>query len=78
MLLERGAKTDVLHNSSGRTLLHVVVEMGGIRAVRLLLEHGADVNVRDKDGRTPSELGSRWGQQEIVNLLSEYSAKSVK
>jgi ankyrin repeat protein len=44
--------------------------------VRLFLEHGADVNARDKYGRTPSESGS--GHPEIVELLSEYNAKFVK
>jgi ankyrin repeat protein len=44
----------------------------------LLLEHGADVNARDEDGNTPSQLASRDGHPEIVELLSEYRAESVK
>jgi ankyrin repeat protein len=42
--------------------------------VRLLLEHGANVNVRDNKGKTASQLMT---QQKIVDLLSKYGAKSV-
>jgi ankyrin repeat protein len=49
------------------------------QVAKLLLEHGADVNARNKLGYTPFELGSRMGHYEIVELLSAYSpiAKSV-
>jgi ankyrin repeat protein len=46
--------------------------------VRLLLEYGADVSVRDKSGSTPSELASMYEHQEIVELMSPYGAESVK
>jgi ankyrin repeat protein len=46
--------------------------------VRLLLEHGADVNALNKSGETVSEMGSRHGYHEIVKLLSDYGAESVK
>ena len=74
MLLERGARTDVPHNTvSYGTVLHWGVERGNIQVMRLLLEHGADVNARNKSGQTPSQLTE---QQEIVELLSKYEAKS--
>ena len=75
MLLERGAGTNVLDNNFGATSLHCAVGDGNIQAVRLLLEHGADVHARDKRGKTPSQLTK---QQEIVELLSESGAESVK
>jgi ankyrin repeat protein len=46
--------------------------------MQLLLEHGADVNVRDDEGNTPSEFASLKGYQEIVELLSAHGAESVK
>ena len=45
-----------------------------IQAVRLLLEHGADVNARGESGETPSQLGLEYDYREIVELLSEYGA----
>jgi ankyrin repeat protein len=77
MLLKRGARTDILDNSNSRTPLHFAVIGRNIQLVRLLLEHGADVNARDNYGETPSQMGSRQGRYEIVELLSEYGAEPV-
>jgi ankyrin repeat protein len=78
MLLERGAMVNALGGFQGQTALHCAVVNKNIQAVRLLLEYGADVNVRDKSGRTPSELRSVGGFHEIVEVLTEYGVKSVK
>ena len=74
MLLERGARISV-QDEYGDTPLHEAVSNGHIQVVRLLLEHGADVDVRNKTGKTPSQWTK---QQEILELLSEYGAKSVE
>ena len=74
MLLERGAAVDA-RDKRGRTPLHRAVERDRIQVVRLLLEHGVDVNARDESGKTPSQYTA---QQEILKLLSEYGAESVK
>jgi hypothetical protein len=73
MLLERGAVINA-QNIAGGTALHFAANYGTTQVVRLLLEHGADVNARDKEGKTASQLTT---QQEIVELLSRYGAKSV-
>jgi Ankyrin repeats (3 copies) len=74
MLLERGAVIDA-RDYRGRTSLHMAVKRGKIQVARLLLKHGADVNARDDSGKTPSQVTTR---QEILELLSEYGAESVK
>jgi hypothetical protein len=74
MLLKRGAVIDA-RDYRGRTSLHKAVERGNIQVARLLLEHSADVNARGKSGKTPSQVAT---QQEILELLSEYGAESVK
>ena len=43
-------------------------------ALRLLLEHGADVNARTKDGRIPLHHASKSGAREVVRLLLEHGA----
>ena len=73
MLLKHGARIND-RNHDNYTPLHRAVEDGSIQTVRLLLEHGADVNARNHAGRTPSDMTSN---QEILELMSEYSAKSV-
>jgi ankyrin repeat protein len=78
MLLEREAVINA-QGQGDMTLLHWAVQRGGrTEVVRLLLEHGADVNARDEYGNTPSQLGSRHGYPEIVELLFEYRPKSIK
>ena len=42
--------------------------------LRLLLEHGADVNAQSRDGRTPLHLASHYGALEVVRLLLEHGA----
>ena len=74
LLLKSGARINVRDNICGWTPLHWAVKATNIQVVRLLLEHGADVNALDPTGRTPSQITR---QQEIVELLSEYSAQSV-
>jgi ankyrin repeat protein len=78
MLLERGARVNAHDNRLGRTPLHWAVGKRNIQGVRLLLEHGADVNALDKLGRTPSQLGSELNADEIVELLSKYGSGSIK
>ena len=41
---------------------------------RLLLEHGADLNARTNDGRTPSYIAAACGMAEVVRVLLEHGA----
>ena len=82
MLIRRGAVIN-LRDAYGKSPLHLAVRREEVQAVRLLLEHGADVNARNRHGQTPSqtlnEYTQSWQQQqEIVQLLSLYSATPVQ
>jgi len=70
----------------GATCLHVAAYLGHVEVVRLLLEAGADVNVRDNDDRTPlryavdcADLSRDYGAgpryTAIVALLRQHGAK---
>ena len=83
MLLERGAAMDIREETSTRGWftgipLIEAVKSKNIQMVRLLLEHGEDVNECDRKGKSPSQWASSHGRQEILELLSEYGAKSVE
>ena len=55
----------------------VILGDGGERhqkIVQLLVDHGADVNIADKDGVTPLEHAKRRGYKEIQQILKEAGA----
>lgn len=52
-----------------QTPLVRMVDQGNIDAVRVLLEHGADVSARHPDGRSVVELARDKGFREIAELL---------
>jgi len=49
-------------------------ERGYLRVVKLLLEHGADPNIQNKDGMTPLHFATERGSPEVVKLLLEHGA----
>lgn len=74
------SNTNVNHiNRLGWTALleAVVLADGGPRhqaIVQLLVDHGADINIRDKNGETALELATRRGLTEIVAILAKAEA----
>jgi ankyrin repeat protein len=57
LLIERGATLDDQDNR-GRTALMIAAELGHAAAVDQLLAHGADKSIKDKQGKTASDLTS--------------------
>jgi len=56
LFLEHGAKINALdtrRDVDKTAPLHGEARAGDPKTIRMLVEHGADVNVRDRDGRTP-------------------------
>ena len=61
-----------------QTPLHLVsMEEDLLDIVRILLEHGAELYAEDKDGKTPLQLSLERGREEVTQLLSGYSSKSM-
>ena len=57
-----------------RSLLMAFASMGNLNIVRLLVENGARVNLRDNDGATAASLAYDKGEIEIYNYLKEHGA----
>ena len=56
------------------TPLHVASRRGHADIAQLLLEHGADGNAQDENGRTPLFQSSRYGHVEVARILLEHGA----
>ncbi|CAH8484520.1 unnamed protein product [Heterobilharzia americana] len=59
----------ILSDDEGRFPLHVVTWLGHIDFVRLLLQAGTPVDIRDREGRTPLQLAAWQGHAEICYIL---------
>ncbi|MCJ1439307.1 hypothetical protein MMC27_008699 [Xylographa pallens] len=54
--------------------LHTASKRGHVKIVRLLLEHDADCDIQDDDGRTPLIHAMVGGHEEVAGLLLSYGA----
>ena len=69
LLLEKGAEVDVRGSLEGFTALMTAAAEGQVEVVRLLLAHGADPSLEDKDGDTAESFARQNGHAAVVDLL---------
>ncbi|XP_036977481.1 protein phosphatase 1 regulatory subunit 12A isoform X2 [Acanthopagrus latus] len=69
--LNSGQIQDVRHAKSGGTSLHVAAAKGYVEVLKLLIQAGYDVNIKDYDGWTPLHAASHWGKEEACRILVE-------
>ena len=50
---------------------------GTLEMVRMLLEHGADVEAENDRGETAHRLASAKGYHEVMKLLTKYGPKGT-
>lgn len=76
-LLRHGARADEPRSPKGRTALMVACAYWcGLDMVKLLVEHGADVNAAAQDGSTPLMLAAMNEKQDVVDYLLKHGAKA--
>ena len=77
LLLEHGAKVDA-QETTGRTVLLKVISQshhsGLADIVTLLLEHGADVNFKDRNFTSALHMAEYYGELEVARILLKYKA----
>ncbi len=61
-------------DETGSTALHHAVAQGHVEIARLLLENGASIDARNREGLTPLEVAKRMEKKESVILLESRGA----
>lgn len=56
------------------TPLHVAAKWGKTNMVALLLENGATIDSKTRDGLTPLHCAARSGHEQVVDMLLERGA----
>jgi len=72
--LNKGANVNIKGINAGETALMKASAGGHMEIVKLLLEKGADVNIKSNDGSTVLTLAKKDGKKEIVDILEKAGA----
>ncbi|TMC68733.1 MAG: ankyrin repeat domain-containing protein [Chloroflexi bacterium] len=74
LLLDKGADPNA-KSQSGSTPLHTVAFTGDGASLDLLLKHGADPAIRNKDAKTAADIARERGHGEIAERLAGTAAR---
>lgn len=72
--MRRGAALNAKNNNS-ETPLHKAVFYYSERVVKLLVDSGANINVRDYEGRTPLAVARKQGFDRMIEILLKHGAR---
>ena len=74
LLVDFGASIDIRSETDGRSALAACASIGMIKSMETLISCGADIEIKDNDGRTPLMLAAIEGQYAaIICLLNNYA-----
>ena len=78
IFLEAGANPDVQHRETGDTALHLVVENKNSSLLKALLAFGANVHIKNHNGKTPLDVARAEGAKECVKILEDIIKRMEK
>lgn len=68
-LVKHGANVDARTRDEAQTPLHIAAAMGKMNAIKALVALGADLTIRDIEGRTPLDAAERADLADVVAFL---------
>ncbi len=74
-LVKQGADVNARTRDEAQTPLHIAVAMDKLNAAETLLTLGADLTLKDSNGRTPIAVAERAGLTGIATLLKRAAGK---
>jgi ankyrin repeat protein len=74
LLIDRGVDVDAVRNEKNNTALHLAANFGHSKVVELLVESGADTNLKNYYGYTPLILAISEDIKEMVKILLDSNA----
>ena len=77
-LLEAGSNPNVGLTKTGITALHYAAQSNELELCRLLLKHGADASIKDKDGFFPTKYAVDAGFGHIAELMDNALVSAVE
>ena len=78
VLLQRGADHSVSRRFGSKTPTHDAAFHGDAVMVRLMLQHGANIESRDSTLQTPLHVAVHWNYVSVVAVLLEHGADMQK
>jgi ankyrin repeat protein len=75
LLAVEGIHVDAKGGWFDGTPLHYVAKGGYKEIVELLVKSDADINTKDRQGKTPLDYARQLDKQEIIELLKKHGAK---
>ena len=76
-LLEKGQNPNKIKSTDGENCLHVAVHFGASdKMLQLLLDHGAKINQKDKQGRTPLARAHEKNRAKAIAFLEAAGAQA--
>ena len=76
-LAATGSRDINMRDENGMTPLHFAADRGFDDIVKLLLDHGADVNAVDNDDQIPLALATCCEHHDVIDTLLKYGSLQV-
>ncbi|KAI9143598.1 ankyrin repeat-containing domain protein [Paraphysoderma sedebokerense] len=77
LLLQHGAECNAQCKLNGWTpLMYAAVKRGGADVVKMLIKHGADLQLRNWNGKTAEDVAIEVGNAEVAEIFAQHWLKS--